>query len=134
MTPMADPFVAPSGMGKRPLTEYRRKYLNLSISEARRRVKARAVEYKGGRCEKCGYNKCPAAFDFHHLDPNQKDFGIGAGAYKSFERIRAELDKTVLLCSNCHRELHDEQHREAVAAKLRTLKLEAPPKGRPRRT
>lgn len=44
-------------------------------------------------------------YDFHHLDPNQKDFSIGKQS-KSFAVIRSELDKCVLLCSNCHRKRH----------------------------
>jgi hypothetical protein len=47
--------------------------------------------------------------DFHHLDPLEKDFSISSRC-TSFEAVRAELDKTVLLCANCHREAHDGLH------------------------
>ena len=75
------------------------------VVEWRRRVKQQLVEYKGGECRVCGYNKCVEALDFHHIDESTKEFGL-SGSTKSFERQKAESDKCVLLCSNCHRELH----------------------------
>lgn len=45
------------------------------------------------------------ALEFHHLNPNKKDFGISGGT-KSFETLRPEVDKCILVCSNCHREIH----------------------------
>jgi len=71
----------------------------------RQRVKLKAVELLGGKCFTCGYSKCVASLDFHHLDPSKKDFQIG-GKTISWERIKAEIQKCVLLCSNCHREVH----------------------------
>ena len=70
-----------------------------------RDYKLRAVEYKGGQCEDCK-GKFPAcAYDFHHLDPSQKDFMIGRGG-KDWGPVKTELDKCVLLCANCHRIRH----------------------------
>lgn len=40
-----------------------------------------AIDYKGGKCSVCGYNKCRAALEFHHTNPNEKDFGISAKGY-----------------------------------------------------
>lgn len=78
-----------------------------SVSRCRRRMKVRAVIYLGGVCSQCGYSECMDAMDFHHRDPSQKDFQIGAnGIYRRFELLKPELDKCLLLCSNCHRELH----------------------------
>ena len=73
----------------------------------RRRTKYKLVEYKGGKCENlhCGYDRCIEALEFHHLDPNEKDFGIG-GSTRSFEFLKKEVDKCVMLCSNCHKEVH----------------------------
>ena len=65
-----------------------------------------AIKYKGGECEHCGYSECLDAFDFHHKDPSQKDFAIGSGNTKGWSSIRAELNKCLLLCANCHRTLH----------------------------
>jgi len=73
----------------------------------RKRIKQKLVEYKGGCCEKCGYNKCLGALDFHHKNPLEKDFGIG-GVTKSFEKMKKEVDKCILVCANCHREIHEE--------------------------
>jgi len=97
-------------MGKRILTPFRRKYLGFKISEQRRKVKLQCIEYKGGRCSVCGYDKCPAALEFHHMDPLKKDFGISSnGASRSFEKCKSEIDKCILVCSNCHAEIHHEQ-------------------------
>ena len=70
--------------------------------------KLEAVEYKGGKCEICGYNKNIAALEFHHLDPSQKDFTI-SDTSRNKEKLKIELDKCILVCANCHRELHNPQ-------------------------
>lgn len=80
-----------------------------AVQRRREKLKVLAVEYKGGCCSVCGYNKCVAAMDFHHIDPNEKDFGISAkGLTRSWEKLKEELDKCILVCSNCHREIHFE--------------------------
>ena len=76
-----------------------------------RRLKEKCVNYKGGKCEKCGYNQCLAALQFHHKDPNQKDFGI-AGKTTFNDTMIRELEKCSLLCSNCHFELHSKESSE----------------------
>jgi len=70
------------------------------------RTKQKLIDYKGGRCMRCGYNKCVAALHFHHRNPNEKDFGISAKT-KSFDVMKLEVDKCDLLCSNCHAEEHE---------------------------
>ncbi|QTO46333.1 hypothetical protein [Burkholderia latens] len=71
------------------------------------KLKEMAVEYKGGKCERCGYEKCLKALQFHHTDPSKKDFGIAeSGHTRSFEKMKIELDKCLLLCANCHCEEH----------------------------
>lgn len=80
-----------------------------AVQRRRDKVKQMAVDYKGGKCQRCSYNKCTRALEFHHIDPNEKDFGIGyKGHTKAWEKIKVELDKCMLLCANCHREVHDE--------------------------
>ena len=69
-------------------------------------IKRKSVEYKGGKCCVCNYNKYQGALDFHHIDPNDKDFTIGDVPNWSFNSIKSELDKCVLLCKNCHAEVH----------------------------
>lgn len=65
--------------------------------------KLKAMKYKGGKCVICGYNKCTSAMDFHHLDPNEKE---KYAAHWTFEKNKYELDKCILVCCRCHRELH----------------------------
>jgi len=56
----------------------------------------------------CGYKKSHRALSFHHRDPALKDFGLSSkGLTRSWEKIVKELDKCVLLCANCHAEVHD---------------------------
>lgn len=77
-----------------------------AVNTLRRRRKAEAVEYKGGKCSKCGYDKSIAALQFHHRDPTQKEFSLHSGVTMSMERVKEELDKCDLLCANCHAEVH----------------------------
>ena len=79
---------------------------SLYVMNWRNRTKIRLVEYKGGKCLKCGFDKpLPYAYDFHHRDPNEKDFTLG-GQCKSFARLKEEADKCDLLCKICHAEVH----------------------------
>jgi hypothetical protein len=71
-----------------------------------RLLKAQAIAHKGGRCQRCGYNRCDGALEFHHRDPAEKDFSLGHVGTTTFEKIKAELEKCDLLCANCHREVH----------------------------
>lgn len=71
-----------------------------------RSYKKAAVEYKGGACVKCGYNKCLGSLDFHHCDPTQKDPNWRKMRNWPLEKIKAELDKCILVCRNCHGEIH----------------------------
>lgn len=71
-----------------------------------RECKRKAVEYKGGCCQVCGYNKCLAALDFHHQDPKQKDPHWRQMRNWKFDRLKEELDKCILVCSRCHAEIH----------------------------
>jgi len=70
---------------------------------------ARAADYKGGVCVICGYDKCLASLVFHHEDPLSKDFSISEHM-TSWDAIVLELDKCVLVCANCHGEIHDGMH------------------------
>lgn len=105
----------------KPITEYYRKtnggYQSYcrscnskNSSERQRDFKQSCVDYKGGKCEICGYNKCIEAFDFHHINPKEKDFTIAHLRWTSWlknkDKITSELNKCMLLCANCHREMH----------------------------
>lgn len=65
------------------------------------------LQYAGGKCSKCGYDKCNAALDFHHVDDLTKDFSVGSiRGIKDFVKATKEIEKCVLLCATCHREVH----------------------------
>lgn len=72
----------------------------------KRQRKLKAIEMLGGKCSICGYNKCAASLDFHHLDKSIKDKDIKEMMHLSWKRIEKEISKCILLCANCHRELH----------------------------
>lgn len=79
-----------------------------AVIRRRNKIKILAVEYMGGKCQnpECGYDKIITALEFHHLYED-KDFGISEkGNTKSWELIKKELNKCVMLCANCHREVH----------------------------
>ena len=73
-------------------------------------MKKEAIKRKGGKCEKCGYDKCIAALNFHHLDPNEKEFGLAQnGTVHTWEEFWEEAQKCIVLCANCHAEIHYEE-------------------------
>jgi len=88
--------------------ETRKKRRVTSVQKRRYKLKELSVEYKGGKCETCGYHKCIKALEFHHLDPNEKDFAISKVGYSlGWEKVKLELDKCIMVCANCHREIHE---------------------------
>ena len=76
------------------------------VIEHRRKRKQLLVEEAGGRCRLCGYDRCPGALHFHHVDAATKRFALGQrGIARSLVRSREEARKCVLLCANCHAEV-----------------------------
>lgn len=63
-------------------------------------------EKRGGKCIRCGYDKCLKALEFHHIDPSQKEFTISNANFR-LKEASEEIKKCILICANCHRELHD---------------------------
>ncbi len=79
----------------------------MAVARRRKKIKLMVVEYKGGACIICGYKRYVGAFDLHHIDGATKDFGLSMqGLTRSWEKTKKEADKCVLLCANCHREVH----------------------------
>lgn len=77
-------------------------------AERRKLRKRKLIEYLGGKCSECGYDKCDRALQFHHLDPSTKEFNLSdKGRSTSWEKSLKEADKCVLLCANCHMEVED---------------------------
>lgn len=84
-----------------------------SGAKNRQLIKQWALDYKGGKCEICGYNKCSDALEFHHEDPSQKEFSLSdRNLILDWQAIKLELDKCKLVCANCHREVHSEEAKE----------------------
>lgn len=87
-----------------PKNKERRVQLN---REWRERNRALYDDYKRTlSCVLCGESE-PCCLDFHHKDPSQKEYSISsAPRHKSFKKIMIEIEKCVVLCSNCHRKVH----------------------------
>jgi len=78
------------------------------VSDFRRNRKKLLVAYCGNKCQLCGYNKSLRALNFHHINESQKSYGIAAkGTCHNIDRDIEEVHKTILVCANCHAEIHD---------------------------
>ncbi len=79
-----------------------------AVQKRRDKLKKILIEYKGGKCEICNYDKCISALEFHHINSKEKEFGIGEKGYtRSLDKNKQEVDKCILVCANCHREIHE---------------------------
>lgn len=101
--------------------EERKSNLSKRVIMWRKDKKLKLVEYKGGCCQNCGYKKSIGALEFHHINPDDKDFTISGKSY-SFERLKKEVDKCVLVCSNCHIEIHEELKNNGYSDIMNNLK------------
>lgn len=100
----------------KPITEFYRKGKTLQhcckkcsneyIISTQKLKKQKAIEYKGGKCIICGYNKYFGALEFHHIESDKKEHNLSYMKTYSFEKMKKELDKCILVCANCHREIH----------------------------
>lgn len=90
------------------------------VKKWRRVTKQRMIESLGGKCGVCGYDRCQEALECHHLDPTQKEFSFGQSRanIKAWSSLVPELRKCVLLCANCHREIHAGMIDEAILQNL----------------
>ena len=93
-------------MAKRTYAD-RREYMIKAVSKRRKMIRQMAISYLGGKCCFCSYDRCIAALDFHHVDESSKSFGLSQnGLTRSWEKTEHELQKCILVCANCHREIH----------------------------
>ena len=94
--------------GKRMLRE--RQHRN------RFRLRTKYKQMLGGKCCLCGYNKCMDALHFHHKDESKKLFEISDAIFSrrhgkhSDEDIQNEVQKCMLVCANCHHEIHSKNN------------------------
>lgn len=72
-------------------------------------------------CSICGYNKCAKALDFHHTDPSKKSYKPASLVQKTMTRFHIEISKCVLLCSNCHAEIHEDME---IITKNKVVKID----------
>lgn len=92
------------------------------------RAKSAAIKLLGGKCAKCGWSGNQAALQFHHKDAKVKEFIIGSVANKSWDSIKLEVRKCLLLCANCHAIEHSTKNdqrflKEVANYRGRDLKL-----------
>lgn len=79
-----------------------------NVQTRRHKLKTKLVETFGGKCKICGYDRCKSSLHFHHLDPTQKEFGLASkGRTMAFKTLLKEAEKCILVCSNCHGEIHE---------------------------
>lgn len=78
-----------------------------AVAKRRKKIKELAIKYKGGKCYFCDYSRYIGALDFHHKNGSDKEFGLSTrGLTRSWTKTKKEVDKCILVCANCHRELH----------------------------
>ena len=80
-------------------------YMKIKYQEKREAIQDIKSELK---CQKCGYNKCPEALEFHHINPKEKEEIIARMLSNNYslDKVREEMKKCIVLCANCHREFH----------------------------
>lgn len=92
---------------KRNKLDYVKKAKNKNRKKLLIKRKQKAIDVLGGECKRCGYKKSIRALTFHHRNPKEKKFDIGAIKDYAWSKVLKELKKCDLLCFNCHMELHE---------------------------
>lgn len=92
------------------------------VKKWKKNLRNEIVQKSGGKCVICGYNKSIRALHFHHLDPKEKDFRISIGSI-SKELLLNEIKKCILVCSNCHCEIHDEMYEKGYSETIKKMNL-----------
>ena len=76
------------------------------VKNSRQKLKLNLLRAHGSQCSICGYNKCTSALEFHHLNSEEKEFSLGKNTNIATEKALKETKKCILVCANCHREIH----------------------------
>ena len=78
-----------------------------NITKFYQNKKQKIVYVMGGKCALCGYDKNIQALEMHHINPEEKSFTFSnTNKYHTWEETFQEMKKCILLCANCHREVH----------------------------
>ena len=77
-----------------------------AVTDFRKRRKENLIRVLGSCCCLCGYNKCIGALEFHHVEPENKKYQLSSGNCHKIEDDLEEAKKCILVCANCHREIH----------------------------
>lgn len=88
------------------LNPERKRKIQARIAQRRKDNRDYFINLFGGKCSICGYNRCSAALDFHHINPDEKEIDISIILGRRKENALKEFQKCKLVCSNCHREIH----------------------------
>ena len=97
---------------KEKLREYYSNTKEVQIQQVLQRRENNKAEYillKGGKCEICGFEyngENAACFDFHHENPEEKEYNPSTAIRLRREKALKELEKCQLVCANCHRLIH----------------------------
>lgn len=111
---------------KKEISDYHKEYNQKPEIKAKNKRKSRlrhlkfkswAIEYLGGKCKRCGLVDKTCVYDFHHYDPTTKDVAFSLLLGHSFETMKIEIDKCILLCANCHRLVHYNKETDFVKEK-----------------
>jgi hypothetical protein len=76
------------------------------IKKYRNNVKNELVKLFGSKCSVCDYDKSIHALEFHHINPEEKEFSVCSYSYLNKAKLLDEAKKCILVCSNCHKEIH----------------------------
>ena len=77
-----------------------------NVINFRQRRKENLINLFGGKCSLCGYDKYIGSLEFHHINPQEKSYQVSSGNCHKLEDDIAECKKCLLVCANCHREIH----------------------------
>lgn len=99
-----------NGLNKKNQPKYKPNCKSCEYKETKKRFSSILIELLGEiKCSICNYDKCLKAIEFHHIDPSKKERTISHMLNYTKEKIKKELDKCIMVCANCHREIHDKQ-------------------------
>lgn len=92
-----------------------------AVTLFRQRRKSNLIRLCGNKCNLCGYDRCQAALEFHHIDPDTKNYALSSGDCHKIEDDIAEVKKCILICANCHREVHSNFYQDKDLFEYQTI-------------